>query len=138
MPHYRHCSNCSMDIVKVISIALVATVAVVVLRQVNKELAMILTIATTVLLVFVVLDELFDVVYSLYELADSTNIDSGVLISVLKIIGIGYLVEFANNICTDAGCASIGNKVLFCGKVAIVLVALPIIENLVSLLLGMI
>lgn len=127
-----------MDIVRIISIAIVSTVAVVILRQVNKELAMVLTIASTVLLVFVVLDELFDVVYSLYELADSTNIDNSVLTSVLKIIGIGYLVEFANNICTDAGCKTIGDKVLFCGKIAIVLVALPIIEELVTLLLGMI
>lgn len=126
-----------MDIVRIIAIALVSTIAVVVLRQVNKELAMVLTIASTVLLVFVVLDELFDVVYSLYELADSTNIDSSVLSSVLKIIGIGYLVEFGNNICTDAGCKSIGDKVLFCGKIAIVLVALPIIEELVSMLLAM-
>ncbi len=121
-----------MDIVKIIATALVATIAVVTLRQVNKELAMVLTIASTVLLIFVVLDELFEVVYSLYELADSTNIDSDVLTSVVKIIGIGYLVEFGNNICTDAGCKSIGDKVLFCGKIAIMLVALPIVQELIT------
>lgn len=125
-----------MNVVKILSVAIVALVAIILLRSVKPELAIVLTIASVITLIIVVLDELFQVVLSLYQLADSTNIDSQSLSSVVKIIGIGYMAEFGNNICVDANCKSIGDKVLLAGKIAIMLVALPIITQLVNMLVG--
>lgn len=125
-----------MNVVKILSVAIVALVAIILLRSVKPELAIVLTIASVITLIIVVLDELFQVVLSLYQLADSTNIDSQSLSSVVKIIGIGYMTEFGNNICVDANCKSIGDKVLLAGKIAIMMVALPIITQLVNMLVG--
>lgn len=38
---------------------------------------------------------------------------------VLKIIGIGYLTEYSSSLATDAGCASIAQKLQFGGKIVI-------------------
>ena len=61
-------------------------------------------------------------------------IERGIFSSILKIIGIGYLTEFANGICVDSGAKSIGDKLQFAGKVVILLLALPILENLIEII----
>lgn len=123
-----------MDVIRVVGIATLSLVAIVLVRQVKPELSLVLTVAVSVVLVFCVLDELFDVVYTFYSVADSTGVDSSCFSGVLKIVGIGYLGEFCNNVCVDANCKSVGDKVLFASKIAILAVALPFVNQLVEFL----
>lgn len=124
-----------MDLLKIVAIALIAVVAIVVLRPVRPELAMLLSVGTTVLIILMVADELFDVVYSFYSIAEATNIDKSIFNNILKIIGVGYLAEFGNGICEDSDCKSIGSKIIFTGKIAIMVLALPIIKTLVNIIM---
>ena len=64
-----------------------------------------------------------------------TGLNGGVFSSVLKVIGVGYLVEFAGDICSDAGVASISQKILLAGKILILIMCLPIIKNLLNIIL---
>ena len=89
-----------------------------------------LAVGAGIIITLSVLDELFEIVYTFYDIADSTGIERGIFSSILKIIGIGYLTEFANGIFVDSGAKSIGDKLQFAGKVVILLLALPILENL--------
>lgn len=123
-----------MDVIRVVGIATLSLVSIVLVRQVKSELSVVLTVAVSVILVFSVLDELFDVVYTFYSVADNTGVDSNCFSGVLKIVGIGYLGEFCNNVCIDANCKSVGDKVLFATKIAILAVALPFINQLVTFL----
>lgn len=123
-----------MDVIRVVGIATLSLVSIVLVRQVKPELSVVLTVAVSVILVFSVLDELFDVVYTFYSVADNTGVDSSCFSGVLKIVGIGYLGEFCNNVCIDANCKSVGDKVLFATKIAILAVALPFINQLVTFL----
>ena len=65
-----------------------------------------------------------------------TGIKSEVFSALLKIIGIGYLTEFAAGICADAGNNSMAQKVTLAGKVVILVLALPIINNLIEIIIG--
>ncbi len=123
-----------MSIIKIVGIAVVSLVAIVLVRQVKPEFSLVLTVAVSVVMVFMVLDELFAVVYTFYSVADNTRVDANYFSGVLKIVGIGYLGEFCNNVCVDANCKSVGDKVLFASKIAILSVALPYINQLLSLL----
>jgi stage III sporulation protein AD len=126
-----------MDITKIIVIALVGVVAIVLLRQLQPELATVFSIAIGVICVTLILNELFDIVYVFYDLSEVAGVDKQSFSAVIKIIGIGYLTEFCNNICIDAGCKSIGDKILLAGKVSIMLVALPIITQLMNLVVSL-
>ncbi|MBR2974803.1 MAG: hypothetical protein IKC47_03580, partial [Clostridia bacterium] len=105
-----------MDVIRIVGLAIVSLVAIVLVRQVKPEMSVVLTIAVSVILVFTVLDELFDVVYTFYSVAENTGVDANYFSGVLKIVGIGYLGEFCNNICVDSNCKSVGDKVLFASK----------------------
>lgn len=125
-----------MSFIQVVVFAVVAVVAVIMLRQYNPEIALLLGIGSGVIIILSVLDGLFDVAYTFYNLAEKTGVDSDLFISVLKIVGIGYLTEFTAGVCNDAKAASIGDKVMFAGKICIALVALPLMVDLVKLVIA--
>ncbi|MCX4286900.1 MAG: stage III sporulation AC/AD family protein [Clostridia bacterium] len=79
-------------------------------------------------------DELFDLVYAFYNFSNDAKIDSQAISCVIKVVGIGYIAEFTNNICIDANCKSIGDKVLLASKIAIMFCVLPMVEKLFALI----
>lgn len=123
-----------MDILKVSLTAILAVVIIVVVRQLKSELAIPLTIGVTVVIVSMLCDELFDLAYKLYNFSRDANIDSEAVNCVIKVVGIGYLAEFTNNVCVDANCKSVGDKVLLASKIAILLCALPMVDKLFDII----
>ena len=121
-----------MDLLKIVAIAIIAVISIVLLRPTKPEMALIVGIGASIIIVLSVTDELFEVVYSFYTIAETTKINENIFTNVLKIIGIGYVAEFGNGICVDSGCKGIGEKIVFAGKIAIMILALPIIKSLVS------
>ena len=124
-----------MDIVKVIAIGIITVICVVILRQVKPELAIFATIVGTIVIVFLILETTGNVFAEYKALLSKTGLNIGIFTSVLKVIGVGYLVEFAGDICSDAGVNSVSQKILLAGKVLILLMCLPVIKNLLNIIL---
>ena len=126
-----------MDFYKIALLALVSIAGIAIIKQLKPEFAMPLTIGVSVLLLLMICDELYNVVYTFYNFADQANIDSEAISCVIKVVGIGYLAEFSNNVCIDANCKSVGDKVLLASKVAILFCALPIVEKLFTVIMNL-
>ena len=125
-----------MTIVKIIAVAIVTVVASIVVKQTKPEISMLINIAGGILLVILVVDLLGQVFANFYNIFQTTGIDNDLLLPILKIIGVGYLCEFGANVCQDAGSASIADKVLFSGKIIILIIAMPIIQSVVDVVLS--
>jgi len=125
-----------MDIIKIIGIALVTTFAAVVLRPSRPEIAAVVTVAGGVIVLLMAVDALGQVLGSFASIVNRTGIKSEVFGALLKIIGIGYLADFAAGICADAGNTSMAQKVTLAGKIIIMVLALPIINNLIEIIVG--
>ncbi len=123
-----------MDLLKVVAIGVTATIAIIILKPIKPEVSLLLGIGAAILISLMVADDLFEVIYSFYSIAEATAIDKSIFNNILKIIGIGYLTEFANNICVDSDSKSVGAKIVFAGKIAIMVLALPIIKSLVGII----
>lgn len=123
-----------MDFVKISLIAILSAVGILIVRQLKSELAVPLTIGVAVVIVSMLCDELFDLVYTFYNFSQQSNIDNEAVTCVIKVVGIGYLAEFTNNICVDANCKSIGDKVLLASKIAILFCALPMVDKLFGII----
>lgn len=126
-----------MAIVKIVIIGLVTVFASIIVKQTKPEIAIMINIAGGILLVVMIVDLLGEVFTNFYNIFKISGVNSSLLLPILKIIGVGYLCEFGANICQDAGCSSIADKVLFCGKIIILLLALPIIESVIDVVLGL-
>lgn len=126
-----------MDFSKIVIIAIFAVITISLIKQIKSEFAIALSVGVSVVLMLMLFDELFNVVQTFYNLSDKAQIDSGIFTIVIKVVGIGYLAEFTNNVCVDANCKSVGDKVILASKIAILLCALPIVENLFELLFSL-
>ncbi len=125
-----------MDILQIVGIGLVSAIIITLLKQSKPEIAILLGVAVGIIIILSVADELYEVVLSFYNVAETSGITAGVFTLVLKIVGIGYLAEFASNVCIDSGCKGVGDKILFAAKVVIMILALPVIKDLLSLITG--
>lgn len=126
-----------MDFSKIVIIAIFAVITISLIKQIKSEFAIALSVGVSVVLMLMLFDELFNVIQTFYNLSDKAQIDSGIFSIVIKVVGIGYLAEFTNNVCVDANCKSVGDKVILASKIAILLCALPIVENLFELLFSL-
>ena len=123
-----------MNILQIAAIGIIAAVLITLLKETKPELAVMLGVAAGVIIIILVVDELYEVVVAFCNIAEGSGIAGGIFTTVLKIIGIGYVTEFAANVCADSGCKSVGDKIQFAGKVVIMVLALPIINSLLSLI----
>ena len=75
------------------------------------------------------------------EITQMTGLDAVIVRTLLKMVGIGYLVEFSAGVLNDFGQNSLADKLIFCGKILVLILAVPILESvlgLISDLLGLI
>ncbi len=119
-----------MDIIKVSLLAIAIVFAITFTKQIKPELSVIITVAGSVVMLVYVLGYFNNIVVFYNELVVKTGVDQQYFTILLKAIGIGYLVEFASGICKDSGNSSIADKVVFVGKLAILSLAVPIIQSI--------
>ena len=119
-------------IFKLVGIAIIGVIVVSLLKTAKPEFAVFATIATGVVMVVTMLSSLQSVILAFDGIVKKSGIDDGIFTAVLKIIGIGYLTEYSASVATDAGCASIAQKLQFGGKIVIFLMSISIVAALVD------
>jgi stage III sporulation protein AD len=125
-----------VELIKIIGIGLITSIAVLVVKQVKPEIAIIITITGSLIMLLMLVEMLTSVMSVFDLLVTKTGIDKQLFSSILKIIGVGYITEFSANICSDTGNSSIADKILLSGKVIILVLALPIITALIDIVVG--
>lgn len=127
-----------MEIWQIVGLALIVTILAVILRKIQPEIAVQLSILAGLVIFLLVLGKIKVIVDLLQNLAEQANISSYYLIIVLKIVGISYLAEFSAQICRDAGEGALATKVELAAKVGVLVLAVPILiailESLVRLI----
>lgn len=129
------------QIFQLVGIAFITAVAAILVKSTKPELAVVITIAGSIILLLFVF-EVFRGSISLFtDIAEATGLNSTIVKTLLKMVGIGYLVEFSAGILSDFEQNSLADKLIFCGKILILVLAVPILESVLSLvgeLLGLI
>ena len=122
------------EILKIVAVGLVTVFAHMLIKQTKPEIALLISIVGGILIITMIVNTLSSVVSSFYAIFKTTGTSISILSPLLKIIAIGYIAEFGANICADVGASSVADKILFSAKLIILLVALPIIEKVVALI----
>lgn len=121
------------ELLKILAIAIITVLAHMIVRQSKPEIAMIIAIAGSIIIIILAVNSFSSVINSFYHIFSVTGVNTSLLTPLLKIIAIGYIAEFGANVCMDAGVSSIADKVLFAGKLIILLLSLPIITTVVDM-----
>lgn len=123
-----------MQIFQLVGIAFVTAVAALILKGTKPELAFAVTVAGSVILLLFVFEMLKGTVAIFGDIANEAGLNSSLIKILLKMVGIGYLVEFSAGILNDFGQNSVADKLIFCGKVVILVLAIPILESVLTLI----
>ena len=126
-----------MEIIQIAAIAIVAAVLSLIFQGNHKEYGLYIGIVAGVLIFFRIAGYLGSVIESLRGITEKTGLEQSTVLILFKIIGIGYITEFASQICKDAGQGAIGLKVEMAGKILIIVISMPIFMTLIDTLTGL-
>ena len=125
-----------MALTQIIAIGIATAVAVLILRPLKSELAVVVGLVGSAIMLVLIISGLANIVSSINGLVARTGLATQLFASILKIVGIGYLCDIAASICRDAGSQTVADMIVLGGKVTIVILAMPIIQSLVDVVLG--
>lgn len=124
-----------MDIVKIILIGIITCIADIFIKKVKPEFSILVVITGSCIILIGILKYFTSSLDGAVGVFNTLKIDNNIVKCILKILGIGYLVEFGASICNDSGHSSISEKIVLAGKVSILFMCLPIIRNLIEILI---
>lgn len=124
-----------MELIKVLILGIVLSVITVLLKQIKPEYSLICIIVGSIILIAYILSGVTQIFEYFSQIVDKTGIDKNMFLTLLKIIGVGYLIEFSAGVCIDSGNSSIADKIVLAGKILIFTLSMPIITSLFNLVL---
>lgn len=122
-------------VARLVGAALIAAMLLSLVRQTHRSFAVPLSLAAAVAIFLFILPDLVQVVRLIQGYALRGGVDPAFLGVVLKVLGIAYLTEFASGICRDAGEAALSQRVELGGKILIFLLAIPVLNAVMALVL---
>ena len=99
-------------------------------RLKNGKLIFILGICG-ILLIFILL-ELLEPLEALLDTLTSYGVERGLCDYIIKAAGICIVTNFSVGLCADFGQSSLAEKVQMTGKVALLILSLPILQNVLE------
>ncbi len=125
-----------MDLVfKIVAIGLITCIATLIVKPIRGDFAILIAITGGVIILALLLNYLTGIFSTLNQIINITGINGNLYTLLLKIVGIGYLIEFTAGICNDTGNASLGDKVLLGGKIIIMVMAMPIVTSILQIIM---
>ena len=104
-----------------------AVLLAVQLKGLKGEYAAYMVMAAGAFIFFYGTGKLKDILEALERIQGYIKVNSVYLVTLLKMVGITYVAEFASGICKDAGYGSLGNQIEIFGKLSILGISMPIL-----------
>ncbi len=101
-------------------------------------MAFLLTVFVGCVIFLFLIDQISHIIHMLQKMVSDTKINMIYFETILKIIGIAYIAEFAAQISKDAGQGAIASKIELGGKILILAMAIPILTAIIETVIGLI
>ena len=115
-----------MNVMQIGIIGVVTALLAIQLKQQKAEYAIYLSIAVSLLIFFSIVEHLEVLVGTMKEITQMIHLDATYIGTLIKMLGIAYIAEFASNICKDAGYQTIAGQIEMFSKLTILILGLPI------------
>ena len=118
-----------------ITVAVVGIVAVLLAVQVKalkQEFGIYMSLAVCLVLFTAISGRLELLVDSINQIQTYVNLDAGYLSILMKMAGITYIAELASDLCRDAGYQAVAGQIELFGKLALLVVSMPVILALLE------
>lgn len=121
-----------MNITQIAIIGVISALFATQLKQQKAEYAIYLSIVVSMLIFFSIVDNLEIIIDTMREISQFIHLDTAYIGTLLKMLGITYVAEFASGICKDAGYQTIAGQIEMFSKLTILVLSLPIMLALLK------
>lgn len=122
---------------KILGIAFIGIVCYGIVRNVKSELGVFVLLAVSAVVLILLSDYIVNAITVFSQIATKSGLNSEVFSSIIKIIGIGYIAEYATAISVDADCGTIAKKIQLGAKLTIFVMTIPIITGIIDVIEGL-
>ena len=122
-----------MNVITVIGMGIVGMVLAVLLKQYKPEYAIGVGLAVGVTVFLMVLVEALPIFDQIRSLFSNINVEFEYTSILFKALGICFVTQLASDACIDAGQTAIASNIEIAGRVAVLLISLPLFNVLLSI-----
>ena len=123
-----------MTVVTIAVTGIVAVLLAVSLKGIKGEYGTYVVMAAGFFIFLYGMGKLTTIIDTMKEIQSYIKINNIYLSTLVKMIGITYIAEFAAGICRDAGYGAVGTQIEIFGKLSVLAVSMPILLALIETL----
>ena len=127
-----------MDIVKIAFFGIFTALIYALIRNIKPEIAPLVILGSVVIVIITVADSLLEVSGSVDDMMNLAGIEKENVSVLMKSLGICVVTQFAADICYDNSCSSIAAAVELAGRLGAVALAMPLLQSVTRLAIGLI
>ncbi len=117
-------------ILKISVIAICGVILAIILKNIKSDLAVFVSIAISLVILFYIFSRLSGIISQLKELAGLIPIGKEYILILIKITGITYMTQIASDICRDNGHSAIAGQLEIFSKLSIAVISMPVFLTL--------
>ncbi len=125
-------------LLKVVGIGIVGMIIALLLKEVKPSFATLVVLSTCIIISIILISAFENILEQFNGFFQKINLSNNMIKTALKVVGVGYIIEFASDIVEENGFSSIAKKIVFCGKVIILAMCLPFVLDLFETILKVI
>ncbi len=122
-----------MDVIKILAVAIVGCVATVILNQYRPEFSLLLKLGIIGIAISVSLVSFADVSVAVSDFADELKINNEYILLLIKALLVSIACGVVSDICSDSGNKALSGVVELVGRLAVMLLSLPLLGSLMQL-----
>ena len=123
-----------MTIIQAAVLGITAVALAVQLKPLRQEYSVYLILAAGLVIGFLSISRRELILDTVRAIGSQIRVKNIYLGTLLKMVGITYIAEFASGICRDAGFSALGTQVEMFGKLSILAVSAPVLQALLETL----
>ena len=121
-----------MSMLKVGIIGVAGALLAVQFKNGKAEYGVYISVALSLMIFFGVLGRLEYMIDMVKDISSYISLDSSYIGTLLKMLGITYIADFSSGICKDAGYQTIAMQIEIFGKLAVMVLSMPVLYALLG------
>ncbi len=122
-----------MNVVAVCGFGILAAVLCVIIRRINPESALGISVCAGVLIMIAAVVMLSPSIDAMNELSEQAGLNADIVKVLFKALAVCYITTLSADCARDAGETALGSKLEFAGRAAVTVISLPVFMNLAQL-----
>ena len=126
-----------MNIMAIAALGITAAALSAVIKKYNGEFSLFISLGASLLIMGGVLTAVYPLINLISELTDIIDTEAEYTAILMKALAVCYITQLASDCCRDSGETAIAGKVDFAGKIAVLLISVPLFEKLIGIIKGL-